>query len=110
MFAPDQLNRCRNAAKTALIAGFVVLLWLPLLERTFKWDVTPQLTEKRALADFPELPRNVSSIRDFIGGLNGYYNDHFGFRRRLVYWGQRWRHIWFKQSPLPSVMIGRDNW
>ena len=106
----NQLNKCRNIAKTMLIAVFVGLLWLPLLEKLLNWDETPQLNEKRSLATFPHLPRTFSSTRDFISGLDRYYSDHFGFRRRLVYWGQRWRQICFKESPLPSVIIGRNGW
>jgi hypothetical protein len=103
-------DTARNTIKVALIVSFITLLWLPSLDGLFHWDETPQVNEKRALASFPSFQPGLSGLRSFLSGLEAFYNDHFGFRRRLVYCGQRWRKAWFQESPLPTVMIGLDGW
>jgi len=110
MHQPRQFDTARQAIKLATIGLFISLLWLPNLEALFHWDDVPQVSEKRALARLPCLQPGLSGLRTFVGGLEAFYNDHFGFRKRLVYWGQRWRKAWFQESPLPTVMIGRDGW
>ena len=110
MLDPRQIHRARSAVKVVLMGVFLALLWLPNLEAVFHWDELPQVNEKRALAKFPALQPGLAGLRSFVNGLEAFYNDHFGFRKRLVYWGQRWRTVWFQESPLPTVMIGRDGW
>ena len=110
MANPLQFEQAGKAMKMALIVAFIALLWLPTLDGLFHWDQTPQLNEKRALARFPAMQPGLSGLRSFVSGVEAFYNDHFGFRKRLVYWGQRWRHAWFKESPLPTVMVGQNGW
>ncbi len=76
----------------------------------FYQDKVPQVNEKRVLARFPVFGSGISGMRHFITGLEGYYNDHFGFRKRLIYWGERWRLSWFNESPTGNVMVGQNGW
>src|SRR6266404_1449645 len=98
MIDSRQLEKGRNRANVVLIAVFLMLLWVPNLELVFHLDRTTQVDEKRALAPFPILGASPSSLRHFISGLETYYNDHFGFRKRLIYWEQTWKHEWFRES------------
>lgn len=76
----------------------------------FYQDNVPQVNEKRVLARFPIYESSVAGARHFISGLEAYYNDHFGFRKRLIYWGERWRLSWFSASPTSKVLVGQNGW
>ena len=42
--------------------------------------------------------------------MEAYFNDHFGFRKRLVRWNNRWKGQLFHDSGSRSVLAGRDGW
>ncbi len=96
--------------EVALIAVFMGLLWLPVLDLFFHWDQTSEVNEKRVLTTFPRLNPGFAGARNFIAGLEAYYNDRFGFRRRLIYWEQNWKRSWFGESPSYNVIIGQRGW
>lgn len=93
-----------------MVAIFILLLWLPTMDLFFRWDRIAEVNEKRALAPFPVLSSGLSGVRSFIAGLEAYFNDHFGFRKRLIYWDQTWKRVWFGESPVSNVVIGQKGW
>jgi hypothetical protein len=110
MLNPLQLERIRNRLQWAVIASFLGLLWLPTLDSFFHWDKAPTPDENRLPAKFPAFNQRLDGIRDFVAGLESYYNDHFGFRKRLIRWNNHWKHELFRESPLPAVLTGREGW
>lgn len=66
--------------------------------------------ENRLPAKFPVFNERLEGLRDFVAGLESYYNDHFGFRKRLIRWNNHWKHELFLESSLPAVLTGRDGW
>ena len=92
-----------------LIALFIGLLTAPTLDWVFYLDRTPQADEKRLLASFPAYT-GLDHLREFMAGLNRYFDDHFGFRRRLVHANNHWKSQLFRTSPTSDVVIGRDGW
>jgi len=107
---PRPLEKIRQVLQWAVIAIFFGLLWLPTLDSFFHLDKAPIPNENRNPAKFPVFNQRVTGIRDFIAGLESYYNDHFGFRKRLIRWSNHWKRELFKQSTLPNVITGRDGW
>jgi alginate O-acetyltransferase complex protein AlgJ len=107
---PRQLEKVRQGAQWMVIAVFFGLLWLPTLDSFFHLDKAPIPDENRLPAKFPAFNQRLGGIRDFIAGLESYYNDHFGFRKRLIRWNNHWKHTLFRESPLPTVVTGRDGW
>jgi alginate O-acetyltransferase complex protein AlgJ len=104
-------GKINNSMALLLATVFLILLWLPLLDSFFDLDKAPWLNEKREPASFPEITLNVNGLRALPAGLEAYYDDHFGFRRRLIRWEQEWKHDFFQEtSSRPEVMIGRDGW
>jgi hypothetical protein len=93
-----------------LVSVFFVLLWLPLADSAFHLDRSQMIDERRALAQFPQFSPALAGLHDFLSGLDDYYNDHFGFRNRLIRWDHRWKRKWFHDYALANVMIGRDGW
>jgi hypothetical protein len=88
---------------------FVGLLCAPTLDWIFHVDRTAEANEKRLLAAFPSC-NGFSQLRDFLAGLNLYFDDHFGFRRSLVHANNHWKRQLFRMPPTSDVLIGRDGW
>ena len=103
-------EKIRNGLQWTIIGVFLGLLWLPTLDSFFHLDKAPIPNENRAPATFPAFNHTIDGVRGFIAGLEQYYNDHFGFRKRLVGWSNRWKREWFKESAQPNVLTGRDGW
>src|SRR3972149_6886594 len=92
------LRRLRFLTDVPLIVGFLVAVALPLAA-----------TEKRRLAPPPRLgPGEMVSV-SYIGALEGWWNDNFGFRRALVRQYSRLQ-LAFGLSPTKSVILGKAGW
>jgi alginate O-acetyltransferase complex protein AlgJ len=103
---PDKI---RQGKLWLLSLLFLALICLPTLDWIFHLDHAPMANEKRLLTKFPEF-RGLAQLQEFITGLEGYFNDHFGFRKRLVRTYNGWRRQWFHGAPHNNVIVGRDGW
>jgi hypothetical protein len=97
---------------TVLIALFMMMLWLPTLDTFFHIDLATLPRENRSLAQFPEFKPGLGSLKAYVAGLEACFNDHFGWRNRLIHWHKRWELGLFpeKRGGSPGVIIGRDGW
>jgi len=70
------------------------------------------LDENRLLAPRPRLTRlDVSGLRDYFAAAEAGFNDHFGFRRRLVRWCQQWKEqIYRGGRGANKVIEGQNGW
>ncbi len=100
----------RRRADIALIAAFFALIWLPLADSLLHWDKTPSPNENRALAARPEFKPTLAGVRAFSAGFEAYFNDHFGFRRRLVRLNQHLKWQVFRHARTSSALAGKDGW
>ena len=92
-----------------LVIGFVIAIALPLADVLVGLDPTPVLTEKRRLAPPPPLrPGEMVSV-SYIGALESWWNDNFGFRRALV---RQYSRILLALgvSPTKSIVLGKAGW
>ena len=105
-----EIRKIDTWTRALTAALFVGVLWLPMLDTLFHWDSTAQVDENRYLAPFPTPPRGLGAARTFISGLDAYYTDHFGFRKRLIFWAQRWKRQWFREMWQSQVIIGKEGW
>jgi hypothetical protein len=101
------LNQWKNAS---IIAIFMASIWLPTLDTFFHLDDAPAFNEKRQMARFPQLKPGLAGLKDYIGGLETYFNDHFGYRKRLIHWHNHWKYLLFRDKIGSDVMVGRDDW
>jgi len=99
--APNEPNPER-AANILLIAIFFLLLWLPTLDTFLHFDHETAFNEKRLPAPFP---RFNQGLQKYIGGLEAYFNDHFGCRDQLIHW-----YLTIFRGGRYDVMIGKDGW
>jgi len=103
-------ERVNNGMSLLLSIVFLILLWLPTLDSFFNLDRVPWVNEKRPPAKFPQVILSVNGVRALPAGLEAYFSDHFGFRRRLIRCEQKWKHELFREATHPDVMIGRNGW
>jgi hypothetical protein len=96
-------------ASRALIIIFIALLWLPTLDSLWGLDRSPPPNEKRKLANYP-VYKSLRSMGPYLAALEGYFDDHFGFRKRLVRWNNHWKLKLFNESPVSMAMQGREGW
>ena len=91
------------------ILFFLGLIWLPTFDHFFKLDHARTPNENRAPASWPKY-KGVADSRDFITGIESYFNDHFGFRKRLIRWNNHWKSQLFRTTSPKDVLLGRDGW
>jgi alginate O-acetyltransferase complex protein AlgJ len=102
-------SKSQGRVNLVLIALFFALLWLPMLDTLLHVDKTPTYNENRLLARFPQFT-GLAGLKKYIAGLETYFNDHFGFRNRLIHWHNQWEYALFGNGQLSGVIVGRDDW
>lgn len=97
-------------AKLALIALFLVALWLPLAENLLKLDHTAPTSENRTMAPPPALAWSELAIKEFPDRFEAWYDDRFGFRRFLVRQYHTVKTGWLGIGDPDLALIGKDGW
>jgi hypothetical protein len=102
----------RPWADVLLIILFAGLLWLPTADYFGHLDRTQSPDENRLLAPPPRLSRpDLAGVRACVAATEAYFNDHFGFRRRLVRWNQQWRARLYRSGDGANhVIVGQNGW
>jgi hypothetical protein len=101
----------RKWANVTLVVIFLVLLAVPTLDTAFHLDRARPPGENRLPAEFPTFTADPAGLKNFIPGFEAYFNDHFGFRRRLISWYRLWRLDFFRdRKGFRSVVAGKDGW
>ena len=108
---PSMTRPASVPASNALLSLlFVVVIALPLAANLAGFDGADAAAENRELAAFPDLSLSWPALRHFLPGVGAWFDDHFGFRSRLVRWYGESRLFGLGVSPSPSVVKGRDGW
>jgi alginate O-acetyltransferase complex protein AlgJ len=107
---PSFPEKCGRVQAGVLAVLSMIMIWLPTFDSFLHLDKAPVTNENRAMAGFPEFQSGSEGLREYITGLDLYFNDHFGFRKRLIRWQHRWKHQLFNESKGKDVIIGRDGW
>jgi alginate O-acetyltransferase complex protein AlgJ len=97
-------------ADTVLVAIFVAVISLPLLANVAGRDGADAEAENRELAALPHLTASVNAIARYGNDFGHWFEDHFGFRARLIRWYGEIRYFVFDVSPSAAVVRGRDGW
>jgi hypothetical protein len=102
---PSRLPRLQENIVSALKLGVIALLGLPALISIVK-PAAP-VNENRTLSPFPGRPGSVETALAYPAKLDGWINDHFGFRSTLLKLNNRTRHSLFGQFPTSQVIQGK---
>ena len=87
---------------------FLLLIFLPLADMTFKIVRDVPVNEKRKMAAKPQF----QPLRpwDFAKKYEAYFNDHFGFRSQLLHFHNLLTVRCFHASPIDRVVVGGRGW
>src|SRR5258707_12717871 len=72
--------------KRLLVVLFVAVIASPLVMNLAGVDGADAGAENRELAAFPRVDGTLASIAALPTGFSAWFDDHFGFRSRLVRW------------------------
>ena len=89
------------------IAVFLVLISLPLSGLILGFDRSFVLEENRILATRPELKLDRRALGAFPARFEAYFNDQFGFRKRLIYWLALVKVQGLGVTSTPGVTLGQ---
>ncbi len=106
----DDVASPSKAADLALITVFVVLIVLPAVGMIVGLDGSFVLEENRTLATRPALKLTRASLGEYPQKLEAYFNDQFGFRKRLIHWLAIAKVKGLGVTSWPSVILGRKGW
>lgn len=108
--APIAPAKSPGASQVVLIGIFVCLTWLPLAGLALGLDSSYLLNENRTLATKPVWTWDRASLAEFPRKYEAYFNDHFGFRKRLIRWLSIAKVTVLGTSSSPDVLIGKNGW
>ena len=98
-------------ADRILIGVFLALLWAPTLDKIFQLDHSRPPGENRLPAPPPSFgQKNFFGLQKFIAGAELYFNDHFGFRKKLIRFYQNWKISLFRDRSVYNVIHGQSGW
>ncbi|MQA28661.1 MAG: hypothetical protein GEU82_02320 [Luteitalea sp.] len=100
----------RRLTNAVVVVSFLLIISLPLAVNLAGGDGADRTAENRELADFPRLELSWRRAVTYAGAMSAWFEDHFGFRARLVRWYGESRLFWLEVSPSSSVLRGRDGW
>jgi hypothetical protein len=100
----------RRLLNLALVAGFLVIIGLPLSANIAGKDGGDQEAENRDLAVFPPFAWTWDALKAWPSGLDSWFQDHFGFRSTLVRWYGKSRYFGLRVSPSQDVVRGKEGW
>ena len=94
-----------------LIAVFLLLLWAPMADKIFHLDHSRVPGENRLPARRPQLRELRSGqVQQFLAAGEAYFNDHFGFRKKLIRWFQNWKLGFYHDRSVYKVVTGPNHW
>jgi alginate O-acetyltransferase complex protein AlgJ len=107
---PDGPSEHARVANLVAIVLFLLVIALPLAANLAGDDGADAQAENRELASMPRLEATWASLSAFPTGFSRWFEDHFGFRARLVRWYGESRLWALGVSPSATVVKGRDGW
>jgi hypothetical protein len=88
-----------------------MLLWLPTVDFFSGIDRTQPPGENRLPAPPPRLgERDLTGVKNYLAAAEIYFNDHFGFRKRLIRWFQQWKMRLYHDQSVNKVVPGQAGW
>ena len=102
----------RGAWVDILLMGiFITLLWLPTVDFITGIDVTTPPGENRMPAPKPHFERkSMEGVQRLAVETENYFNDHFGFRKRLIRWCLQWKARLYSDQSCYKVVVGQHGW
>jgi hypothetical protein len=102
-------SRTRQSISNVVVAAaLLATLFTPFAATLAGVDGGDQASENRQLAPFPHFG-GWRDIGGYLKGLDGWFSDHFAFRKDMVRWFGESRYFGLGVSPSPAVVVGKDD-
>lgn len=92
----------------SLAVIFIASISFPLINGNLHLLNDIQSFENRAMASRPTL--DIEHLDPFPARYDTFYNDNFNLRNRCIRYFNIYNVLTYRKSPVPSVVIGKDNW
>src|SRR5437763_10028512 len=96
--------------RTLQVALFVIVTSLPLAVNLAGVDGADPGAENRELAPWPRVGASPAALAALPTEAAAWFDDHFGFRSRLIRWYGEERLFGLGVSPSAAVVRGADGW
>lgn len=103
------MSRLARLAHLVAVAGFFLLVSLPMLVQLSGLAYDPGGWENRILASAPPWPRTFADLAKLPRATDAWLRDRFGLRRTLVQLANRLRFDVFTESGNPQIAFGRHH-
>ncbi len=103
-------EKINKAFDIVLLVIFLAAIYAPPIKTLVNSGATISGSEKRTLAPLPARPRSLRALESFPGRFNAFFNDHLGFRDRLIKTYNYIKVFWLHTSPVKKVLLGKDGW
>lgn len=94
----------------AIVALFMLTLWLPLAMSLLGNEAEISETEQRFLNPLPHLGSDPTRWASFPARMEAYYDDHLGLRSTLIRAQALLDISLFGVSPTDQLVIGKEGW
>ncbi len=111
MDTQNKIKTIKRIYAIVAIVIFVLIIYFPSSNYIFNFSTyeTISTRENRKLAELPEL--DINKLDPFPSKYETYYNDHFIFREKLLYYHTFLNYFVFHRSPVPEkVSLGKKSW
>jgi hypothetical protein len=103
-----KLLKPRPMVSGVLVFIFMAIIYFPLINRVIPLSGQSYLQEKRKMAAKPEFRWN--RMFQYLKEFTPYYNDYFTFRSDLIFLNNLLKVKFFRVSPTPTVLMGKNGW
>lgn len=93
-----------------IIIVFALLISLGIVGALLVSEKEPLNVENRKLAEYPQMPKGIDSLKRYPSDLKNYFNDHFGFRNAFIKMNFYIRYKIMRESPTNRVVLGKNDW
>lgn len=110
-YYPLKIQKRRILYHTALTIVFFLIISLPGVVWLASWDsISVSLAEKRSLTKIPVITMEKKSLQEFPQKFEAYFNDHFGFRDKLIHIHNYATFFFLNRSPMDAAIMGKQHW
>jgi hypothetical protein len=103
-----KLLKLKPMVSGVLVIIFMAVIYFPLVNRVIPLSGQSHLQEKRKMAAKPEF--RWDRMFQYLKEFSSYYNDYFTFRSDLIFLNNLLKIKFFRVSPTPTVLIGKNGW
>lgn len=107
----NTIKRTKRVYSIIIMIVFLILIYFPITNYFFHYSAYEKVSkrENRNLAEMPKI--DIEKLDPFPSEFEKYYNDHFIYRDKILYWHTLLSYYLLQRSPVPEkVALGKNSW